>query len=254
MLNLGLESISIKEEQPVASLEDVFQAELEFHDAYQTFVDYKNVCEIVVKAKASTESMAFASSLLNVSVENIEVSAEALADKFKDAWQKFVALWKKFSSWVKEAIKNVIRKLSLKRFNQLRGKIGKLKCMSIKTMERIGYLVTNDAMKCGTTIRDIQAALKEDKPADLSQDDPIEWLSAANKFTSQLNNVILHAEISKAEGFGTLDKGHILFYRWMMMFGSKISKDIKKVVLDLMSLLGKVASTAKVAAKVNGEI
>ena len=111
MLNLGLESLQVKEEV-YASTEELLQSQLDFQEVYQSFVDYKNVCEIVVKAKASNESMAFASNLLNVSVENIEVSAEALADKFKVVWDKFVTMWQKFVSW----FKGVINKLKPMKF------------------------------------------------------------------------------------------------------------------------------------------
>ena len=109
MLNLGLE-LPVKEE-PVSSYEDVLTSQLEFQEAYQAFVDYKNVCEIVVKAKVSTESMAFANDLLNASVENINVSVENLKESFKNAWNKFVDMWKKFVSWVKDAFKSLYIKV-----------------------------------------------------------------------------------------------------------------------------------------------
>lgn len=109
MLNLGLENLQVTNttvEEPVV-LTDVLSCELEFQEAYQAFVDYKNVCEIVVKAKASNEGLAFAGELLNVSVESIEVSSEDLAGKFKAAWTKFVELWNKFVAWFKGAITRV---------------------------------------------------------------------------------------------------------------------------------------------------
>lgn len=102
MLTLGLENLQTSEEAPV-ELSDVLSLQLEFADAYQAFIDYKNVCEIVVKAKASTESIEFASNLLNASVENIEVSAEGLGKFFIEAWKKFVELWESFKGWVKGA-------------------------------------------------------------------------------------------------------------------------------------------------------
>jgi len=108
MLNLGLE-LQDKEEV-VSSYEDVLTSQLEFQEAYQAFVDYKNVCEIVTKAKASTESMAFANDLLNASVENINVSVEDLKESFKNAWNKFKELWGKFVSWVKGVFKDLYTK------------------------------------------------------------------------------------------------------------------------------------------------
>ena len=105
-LNLGLESLQGKvqqaEEKPV-ELSDLLASQIEFHEAYQAFIDYKNVCEIVVKAKSSTESIEFANNLLNASVENIEVSVEGLGEKFVAAWKKFVVMWENFMNWVKRA-------------------------------------------------------------------------------------------------------------------------------------------------------
>ena len=105
-LSLGLESLQGKvqqvEEKPV-ELSDLLASQIEFNEAYQAFIDYKNVCEIVVKAKASTESIEFANNLLNASVENIEVSVEGLGEKFAAAWSKFVTMWKNFMNWVKRA-------------------------------------------------------------------------------------------------------------------------------------------------------
>lgn len=103
-LNLGLEGLAAKQEEtPIVSTEQLLQSQIDFNEAYQAFVDYKNVCEIVVKAKASNESMTFASNLLNASVENIEVSVETLGEKFTNAWKKFVDMWKNFLNWVKRA-------------------------------------------------------------------------------------------------------------------------------------------------------
>jgi hypothetical protein len=48
--------------------------------------------------------MTFANNLLNVSVENIEVSAEELGNKLKAAWGRFVVMWKKFVDWFKGVI------------------------------------------------------------------------------------------------------------------------------------------------------
>lgn len=83
-------------------LEYILQSEIEFHEAYQDFINYKNICEIVTKAKASSESLAFASSLLNTSVENIQVSVEGLREKFKAAWNGFVAWWKRLIEGFKD--------------------------------------------------------------------------------------------------------------------------------------------------------
>ena len=108
MLNLG-NVITVKEtKEEIIPFSDILMSEIEFKEAYQAFVDYKNICEIVVKAKVSNESMAFASNLLNASVENIEVSVESLKDKFKTAWATLVTMWKKFYEWVKSLIPKLI--------------------------------------------------------------------------------------------------------------------------------------------------
>ena len=109
MLNLG-NAITVKEiKEESISREEVLASMIKFQEAYQTFVDYKNVCEIVVKAKASTESMAFANDLLKTSVENIEVSVEELKDKLKTAWNKFLAFWDRIYKYCKDAIKQKIK-------------------------------------------------------------------------------------------------------------------------------------------------
>lgn len=108
MLNLG-NAITVKEtKEEIIPFSNILMSEIEFKEAYQAFIDYKNVCEIVVKSKASNEAMEFANSLLNASVENIEVSAEALADKLKTAWTKLVSMWKTFYEWVKSLIPKLI--------------------------------------------------------------------------------------------------------------------------------------------------
>ena len=108
MLNLG-NAITVKEtKEEIIPFSDILMSEIDFKEAYQAFVDYKNVCEIVVKSKISNESMAFASNLLNASVENIEVSVESLRDKLKTAWAKLVTMWEKFYGWVKSLIPKLI--------------------------------------------------------------------------------------------------------------------------------------------------
>lgn len=104
-LNLGLENLQKVEDNADVTLSDVLASQIDFQEAYQAFTDYRNVCEIVVKAKASTESMAFASELLNASVENIQVSVETLGEKLSNAWDKFIEFWKNAFKWVKNALK-----------------------------------------------------------------------------------------------------------------------------------------------------
>ena len=104
MLDLSLQ---LQVKKPVSSYEDMLESQLEFNDAYQSFIDYKNLCEIVVKAKASTEGIAFANELLNVSVEKIKVSVDKLNDKLKAAWYKFKELWNKFVLWFNDKMENV---------------------------------------------------------------------------------------------------------------------------------------------------
>lgn len=120
-LNLGLESlqgeIQQAEEKPV-ELSDLLDSQIEFNEAYQAFIDYKNVCEIVTKAKVSNENLAFASELLNASIENIQVSVEDLQEKLKTAWSKFVEMWNKFVSWIKNAFQQIISKLKTKKTAQ----------------------------------------------------------------------------------------------------------------------------------------
>jgi len=104
-LNLGLENLQTTEDNNNVTLSDVLASQIEFQEAYQAFIDYRNVCEIVVKAKASTESMAFASTLLNASVENIHVSVEELEKKELSAWERFIKFWKDAWKWIKNSLK-----------------------------------------------------------------------------------------------------------------------------------------------------
>ena len=105
MLNLNIKLSAV--EKSDISYEDVLFSQLDFQEAYQTFIDYKNVCEIVIKAKSSQENIDFASNLLNISVENIQISVETLKAKLKEAWDRFIALWKKFTGWIKNTILNI---------------------------------------------------------------------------------------------------------------------------------------------------
>lgn len=112
-LNLGLNVVNTtktttaqkKQEEPVVVLSDILSAELEFTEAYQAFVDYKNVCEIVVKAKASTECLSFAKDLIGCDVEHASLSVESLREKMSAAWEKFKVLWTQFVKWFKEFLK-----------------------------------------------------------------------------------------------------------------------------------------------------
>lgn len=170
-LNLGLESLTVKEESPIVSFEELLQSELDFNDAYQAFVDYKNVCEIVVKAKASTESMKFASSLLNASVENIEVSVESLSDKLKAAWDKFVEMWKKFVGWFKGIIAKV-------KPTQLPVEVSP----STKSLEEIASFVK---IEQGIDER----RLKEEGARSWAMKDHAQRIAAAMKETETLNTI-----------------------------------------------------------------
>lgn len=102
-LNLGIKPTST-EQLPIVDLSDVLSAELEFTEAYQTFLDYRNTCEIIVKAKASEERQAFAQELLGVSVESISISVEKFTTALKRAWEKFVGWIKQAISYIKYAI------------------------------------------------------------------------------------------------------------------------------------------------------
>ena len=108
-LNLGLESVISKD--TTVGLSDVLFAQLDFYDAYQAFVDYRNICEIVVKAKTSSENLDYAGKLLGVSIESIDISMEKFITTLKNAWDKFIGWFKQAISYIKyNVIKHTFKK------------------------------------------------------------------------------------------------------------------------------------------------
>lgn len=237
MLNLGLESLQVKEEETYTSLEELLQSQLDFNEVYQDFVDYKNVCEIVVKAKASAESMTFASNLLNVSVESIDVSAEGLADKFKVVWDKFVTMWQKFVGW----FKGVINKLKPMEFPVLVSPSRDVFKQHIKGLVSAIEQGTLVNAACLSSILDRNEERLDNKEAFN------EWRTLCKDYIANLDKLIQNAkELSKSRsGFAKgsnnpdmthgkfLDPKYVKNVRYCTMFGPKIITKLQQKLTEL---------------------
>ena len=222
MLNLGLESLQVKEET-YTSLEELLQSQLDFNEVYQDFVDYKNVCEIVVKAKASNESMAFASNLLNISVENIEVSAEALADKFKVVWDKFVTMWQKFIGW----FKGVINKLKPMEFPVL---VSPSRDVFKQHIKGLVYAIEQGTLvnaACLSSILDRNEERLDNKEAFN------EWRILCKDYIANLDKLIQNAKELKMTHGKFLNPKYAKNVRYCIMFGPKIIAKLQQKLTEL---------------------
>ena len=108
MLNLGLQNVNTT---PSITISDVLSSEIVFKEAYQEFINYMNVCEIVTKAKVSEERMNFASDLLGRNVSDIAISVEALTETIDKAWKGFLNFWSTIYKWVRDHISDLIDRI-----------------------------------------------------------------------------------------------------------------------------------------------
>lgn len=265
MLNLG-NAITANEPEPEenVSLSDVLSSQLDFREAYQAFVDYKNVCEIVTKAKTSTEGLAFASELLNTSVENIDVSAEGLKQVFSNAWKKFVEMWKKFYDWIKSLIPKLIaaiKKLKKKKADDsseglTRQQFEKSPLVNgpgraitfrgyEKTWENLVVPYKIDQMIAMSKLVDDCAKNKSKISAQAfhmnknemhkvklkNDDDVCAWLETAKLLSSKVNNLI--ASANRATG----EEREQEMYVYLRSFGMEIQSEIMRPVKDIASTI-----------------
>lgn len=224
-LSLGLESIQVKEEV-YTSLEDLLQSELDFQNAYQSFIDYKNVCEIVVKAKASNESLVFASNLLNVSVENIDVSVEGLGDKLKTAWNKFLEMWGRFFNW----FKNVIKKL--------KPKFPVTVCPPKDYLRLIAVNINHDNQNYTRPdykqAADLSRYLKEsEKLKDIEQVN--EWKKYATMLIKELHERISYIK-KYFNAMNARYEDEVIAARYYMMIGPKIIAKLRATLVELADI------------------
>lgn len=267
MLSLGLE-LPIKE-QKIPTYNELLMHEIIFTEAYQAFVNYKNMCEIVVKAKASNEALAFANDLLNTSIKYISVSEEELKASFQNAWKKFLVLWEKFSRWARDVIIKILKNDVLQY-----AKIDSVPTLTLKELKRIENGCSDILIEFKTQIkdnaffdskksaRDISDAtnrreqFKEsrDELALKSRKQLTEWLNQADKTIKAVDNATKHIAQDflglfrrKTTDGKIMNKNIITAARYILRNGSMIIKNIQKTIIDILKKAK--ASGARIASK-----
>ena len=226
-LNLGLENLQNIEDNSDVTLSDVLASQLDFQEAYQAFTDYRNVCEIVVKAKASTESMEFASELLNASVENIQVSVETLGEKLKNAWDSFCKMWGNFYNWFKTALKKFAN-LFLKKADGT-FKIGvKVQSDELDHIIHCMEEVVKDQSTAGKNLQGVKHTYKSIQNGEIgmyltTNKQVKEWCQKAATAVKKINSAV--KALGKVAGEKTFSA-----VKRVMALGSKIVRDLQNTI------------------------
>ena len=244
MLNLNSENTQVEEEKGI-SLTDLLQLELDFQEAYQAFVDYKNICEIVVNAKASVESMKFANSLLNASTENIKVSVEELSGKFMTAWNKFTGLWKSFSTWAGDNIAKLTpTKLPAEVSPSTRG----LRAISSnlqyeKSVPDNKNRKDNKSVISAYVLTEVRKAIQTKESLENADDIKL-WKRYAKEAVKALNEHIdfCNKNISSIKQ-NTENTAYYTAAKYYMMIGPKIVAEIRKTFMKLSGTVIDTKST-----------
>lgn len=256
-MGLSLNLPIVNKQETIVTLSDMLSAEIEYAEACQAFVDYKNVCEIVFKAKASEERLAFAKDLIGSSVENIQVSAEGLNDTFKNMWQKFAAWWNKFTGWIRGIHRKILEN-GAKKYNHIMVKpefSGQaLKEISEYFNDILISLKTNKPEILENGVKKLHARFtaRKSKKSDegkvlQNQESLTSWLSIADHTIEIINNVVkmISGEIPKATNE---NKNIVLGARYVTRYASQMIKSIQAAIISALKDAN-VSGFSKIAKK-----
>lgn len=224
---------SVVQEEKIPTYSELLLSEIRFKETYQSFLDYKNMCEIVVKAQTSQECLAFANDLFNTDVRNIQVSIEGLKSKLKAAWDAFVVWLKKLINGFKN-LKSIIGLTPL----PVTVDISRENLKNLYT-----FLSDIDKIKKDQVVQAARESLGEDfqkekigTKADLS-----EWINMAQTTLTILNVIVLKKE--KSDSLGTITAScdeDIAVMRIILTQGKQVAMRLSRSLVKMKKVEKKV--------------